>query len=447
MAGPVITLTWKDDLDPASPIALSSPAPATLEGHRVAVVGDLAGKLYALRLSNGAELTGWPASTDAPIESSPSVSGTTVYVGAGDAADPSTGGYYAFAGSGKELWHRSIPYTPSDPQSRGVEAGIAVGTLQGKRAVVAGSLGQYLLALGARNGAPLSGFPWFGADTIFTTAALANLSGGHGEEIIEGGDSTAGNAFNVAYQSGGHIRVLAATGHAGTASPSGGLVCEYNANQVVQGSPAVGPFLSGATMGIVAGTGTYYQGASDTDRLIAVSSSCKLAWTTKLDGATRASPALVDALGNGQLQVAEGTSSGTAYLLDGTNGKVLWSTKVIGPVIGGITSIDLSGKGVQDLLVPTVVGVEILNGQTGAEIDTLETGVGTQNSPLVTDDPNGTLGITVAGYSAGGDTSAGQAVVEHFEVNGSNGHTATEPGAWPEFHFDPQLTGDAPAPG
>jgi nitroreductase len=33
--------------------------------------------------------------------------------------------------------------------------------------------------------------------------------------------------------------------------------------------------------------------------------------------------------------------------------------------------------------------------------------------------------------------------VEHFELTGSDGALATEAGSWPEFHHDPQLTGNA----
>ena len=56
----------------------------------------------------------------------------------------------------------------------------------------------------------------------------------------------------------------------------------------------------------------------------------------------------------------------------------------------------------------------------------------------MTDDPNGTIGITLAGYN-----SSNQGVIEHYEVTGSRGARVNEAGAWPMFHHDPQLTGNA----
>jgi hypothetical protein len=444
---PTVTRTWEDIVDTQAPIALSSPVVADLQGTRAAVVGDERGYLYALSLSNGAEVRGWPVRIGggAPIQSPPSVSGTTVFVGAGSAAEPFAGGYYAVSPTGSVLWKTTVRYQPRVAATRGVVAGLTVGTLQGIKAVVAGSLGQFLESLTASSGTPLRGFPWFQADTVFSTAALADLYGNGHTEIIEGGDSTAGNAFHVPYANGGHIRVLATSGNATAKTPSGGLLCEYNTNQVVQSSPAVGPFLAGGAIGIVAGTGTYFTGATATDHLLAVNSHCGLVWSARLDGATTDSPALIDALGNGKLQVAEGTaagSGGTVYLLNGATGQVIWQHGALGAIIGGITSVDLGG-GYQDLVVPTLRGVEILDGRTGAVVTVLETTVGVQSSPLVTDDPNGLIGITVAGYKAGGTDAGGEAVVEHFVVAHSNGARATEAGSWPEFHHDPQLSGNA----
>ena len=59
---------------------------------------------------------------------------------------------------------------------------------------------------------------------------------------------------------------------------------------------------------------------------------------------------------------------------------------------------DLTGGGYQDVIVPTTDGIDIFDGRSGAEVATLGTNYGFQSSPLVTDDPDGHIGITGAGY-------------------------------------------------
>ncbi len=433
---------WQQNIsDGSNPIALSSPNVANLPGGPSVVVGDEAGHVYAYNLATGA--AEWTYPTGAPVNSSPSVAPLTagssldsVFVGTGDAADPTAGGYQAISPNGGDQWfvQESNPSGPAgDPVAHnGVQASLAVGDLQGGLDVTAGSLGQEQDALNAGDGSMLAGFPWFQADSDFTTPALADLYANGQTEIVEGGDSTAGVAYGQTYANGGHLRVL---------NSGGGLDCEYNTNETVESSPAVGEFFGGSSeVGIVFGTGATYN-QSDTDKLIALNAQCQAVWIAALDGNTKSSPALADVLGNGQLQVIEGTdngSSGSVYALDGANGAVLWSTNV-GRVIGSVVTADL-GSGYQDVLAPTVNGVVVLDGRTGSVITTLQSNTGFQNSPLVTDDPNGTIGITLAGYQAGGS------VIYHYEIAGSNGALADGSGAWPQFHHDPQLTGDPGTP-
>ena len=164
-----------------------------------------------------------------------------------------------------------------------------------------------------------------------------------------------------------------------------------------------------------------------------------LVWSGTLDGHTSSSPALADVEGNGQLDVVEGTDTGTSgsvWVIDGATGATIWHEAVVARVIGSVVTADLTGDGYQDLLVPTIHGVEVLDGLTGAEVTVLGPDLGFQNSPLVTDDPNGTVGITIAGYD--GDN---EGVVQHYEIPGSDGALAVGPGSWPMFHHDPQLSG------
>jgi hypothetical protein len=441
------TMTWQQVLpDAGSPVAQSSPSEATLDGGGPSVVvGDRAGKVYAFHLSNGSAVSGWPATTGGPVDSTPSVTpdgkGTDdVFVGAGNAANPSVGGYYAFSNTGSQLWFQNATDALGN---HGVQASMSVGTLDGVTGVVAPSLGQKEYALNAANGSILSGWPFFTADSSFTTPSLADLYGNGQTEVVEGGDSTAGVAYGTTYTNGGHLRVL---------NGSGGLICQYNTNQTVDSSPAVGNFLGGGQVGIAFGTGDYYSGASDTDTLFAANSSCGIAWRDDLGGTTTGSPAIGDIEGDGNTEVLEGANTGSGGLvwaLNGANGAAEpgWPQRTPGQIIGGITTADLTGNGYNDVLVPTTAGLVIYDGQTAQVVATLGDGattVGLQNSALVTKDPNGTTGITIAGYYG----SQTQGIIQHYEISGSAGRSLGER-SWPMFHQNPQLTGTlaAPAPG
>jgi hypothetical protein len=447
-----LSQTWALVLpDNGGPIALSSPNVANLAGGPSVVVGDRAGYVWALNLASGQGVPGWPASTHVPIDSTPSVASIngngldTVFVGEGNAAAPTSGGYLAINPGGGAQWFTNVqnPSTDTAP-AYAVQASMAVGNLNGATDVVAGSLGEVSQAMNAGSGAMLPGFPWFQADSNFTTPALGDVYGNGRTDIVQGGDSSAGFAYGQSYTSGGHLRVVSPTGNAGTGNPAGGLVCQYNTDQTVQSSPAVG--VMGGSVGIVFGTGATFGGAGTTNDLIEVNSHCVPRWVQKLDGTTTSSPALANILGDGQLQVLEGTrvgSGGSIWALNGVTGNTIWHTALSGQVIGSVVTADLTGGGYQDAIVPTTTGVDIFDGRTGALVTVLgqDRGLAFQNSPLVTNDPNGTIGITIAGYN-----SANQGVVEHYQVSRSNGASVHESGAWPMFHHDPQLTGNAGLP-
>jgi PQQ-like domain len=449
--GLVFKEVWTQQVTDGSPISQSSPNVAVLRGAPAVVVGDQGGHIYAFSLANGAPVAGWPASTGGiPVNSTPSVGAVTprspddsVFVGVGTAASPHEGGYEAFSAGGARRWFVPI-HSPGASSVSGVVASLAVGHLQGGLDVVAPSIGQQEDAINAATGAVLAGFPWFAGDSDFATPALADLYGSGKVDIVNGGGQTAGLAYGTQYTQGGHVSVLSRTGNAGTRSPNGGLICEYNPNESVESSPAVGRFLSGASEGIAVGTGNYFPGATDRDVVLAFTARCKLVWSTRLDGSTTSSPALANLTGNGKLEVVEGTDNqhggGSVYALNGATGAVIWRQTINGEVIGGVVSANL-GAGYQDVIVASTGGAEVLDGRTGKVLSTLERGIGLQNYALLTDDPNGTIGATLAGYDA-----EDQGVVQHYELLGSKGSNVTRPGSWPMFHHDPSLTGNAEAP-
>ena len=436
------------------PIAMSSPIVATLDGQPSAVVGDRNGNLYAYHLGNPSPGTpgvptsvpGWPTTNESgPIDSTPSVAtvggATEVLVGSGDDGNPTTGGYQAFAPTGIQRWFTRVvnPSTDAAPDV-GVQAGITVSNLlPGRTDLFAGSLGQVAYALDAGNGAPLTGWPFFNSDSTHATASAADLYGTGHNEIIVGGDQSTGQGRGQSYTAGGHVRILTAQGN---------QICRADTTQVVDSSTAVGGFLAGGATGIVVGTGSFFPGASDSNTVKAYDTRCQLQWSARVDGDTYSSPALSDVLGNGGLQVVEGTdqgpgNSGSVYVLNPVNGQVIWKAADVGRIVGSVVTADLSGAGYDDVLVPTIGGTLVLDGRSGGVIAQLSPSLGHQNSPLVTRDPNGTIGITLAGYSGSPGSTAGVGEVDHYEIGGSNGALAVGPGSWPMFHHDPQLSGNA----
>ena len=349
--------------------------------------------------------------------------------------------------NGTLAWNQVVTNPSSDTQNDvGVQASLSIG--DGGSIVEAGSLGQMTYGLNTAGGAPASGWPQFSADSVFSTAAVGDLYGTGTDDFVSGGASSHGFAYGKHYADGGQLRIF---------NDHGGLVCAAQTTEQIDSSPAIGPILEGGGYGIATGTGSYWgltKGAQPDDDTVKVfNTNCNQVWSDTLNGYTGGSPALADVEGNGQLAVVEGTQAGTVYALNAATGSVLWETTVLGPVYGSVTTANL-GAGYQDVIVPTISGIEILDGQTGAEVAHFDDGSGNagvpagetygfQNAPLVTADANGSIGITVAGYFAicGAGCSDVQGIIQHFQVSGSSGSVVNAPGGWPQFHHDAQLTG------
>jgi len=168
------------------PFALSSPVVAQLPGGPAAVVGDRSGHVFAVYLTpraNGASIVAWAVTTRGPhgpvgVDSSPSTRDGIVFFGIGWAGERGVGGYEAINPNGSRRWFRLAVNPVTDPtRDAGVAAGLTVGILQSQVAVVGPSLGQRTYVLNASSGALLRGFPWFQADTEYSTAAIADVEG------------------------------------------------------------------------------------------------------------------------------------------------------------------------------------------------------------------------------------------------------------------------------
>lgn len=437
------TLKWSHSMTPGKPVWFGSPGVADLDGHGLdVIVGDVAGKVHAFNASTGASVRGFPYSIKGAVKvmSTPSTTGSgsmaSIYLGIGSSNAPTKGGYLALTSSGTKKWYRQPSLLPGGKGgTRGVMSSLSVGDIHTGSDVIGGSMGQMQDAIQTRTGKVISGFPWLQADTNFSTPALADYRNVGKDYIIEGGDSTAGRSYSQTYKNGGHIRILHASGNAGKSAPNAGLVCQANTNQVVQSSPAVGNFLANGKFGVVVGTGGYYKNASDTNRIIAINSSCKRIWSNVLDGSSLPSPALADVDGNGSLDVVTISGKGTVYAFKGTNGALIWKKTLAHGTDGAVTTFTSPDGPWQDILAPTGQGVYLLDGRTGAQIQKISD-FRLRSSATVTRDASGEIGITIAG--AKGDSTG---IIEHYVYTGSNVSTVQDAGAWPMFHHDPQLTG------
>ena len=439
-------LVWQHRL-PGVVFRESSPVDARLD-TRAVVVGAHNGQVYAYDLASGATEPGWPAKTSHPINSSPAaadIDGTrhdVIFVGSGyaDRGPCSGGGMYAFNANGRIRWH----INESDPTcpSLAFHSSPVVGDITGNGTpdVTVGALGLRAFSFAASTGQLNPGWPYLTDDTVFSTPALADVQGVGVPSVVMGGDSSPGGVIN---HRGGLLRVIRGDGR---------TVWQQFTDEMVRSSPAIGDLDGNGTPTIVYGTGNYWSGqpggSKDATKLFATTLQGRVRWSRDLGGITMGSPALADITGSGHPAVIIGTAAGPAggevWAMD-ANGNPLphWAGHPSGGgvVIGGITTVDLNGDGAQDLLVPTGRGVFAYDGVTGGLLFTLGLDqVGFQNSPLVTDDGGGAIGVTVAGTSADG-----VGYVQHWRISSLAGARLGGLG-WPEFHHDARHTGNLSPP-
>jgi hypothetical protein len=424
----------------------SSPVEAQL-GRPAVVVGALNGSAYGFDLATGATLPGWPVKTGHPINSSPAAAdlyGTgndEIVIGSGSADGSSCGGGGVFAidPSGKVRWARG-----GIDASCGHEAFHSSPTLgditgAGVPDINVGALGLQSWSWDAA-GRLNPGWPYYTDDTVFATSALADLSGNGVPDLIMGGDSSPGGTIDYR---GGLVRAVTGDGR---------TLWQFFTDEMIRSSPAIGDLSGGGQPSIVFGTGNYWVGqpggAKDAYNVYALDATGHREWVRELGGETIAGPALADVEGDGHLDVAIGTANGPqgglVWVL-GPDGRPLphWAGVPSGGgvVIGGISTADLNGDGAQDVLVPTGSGVFAYDGRTAARLFSLDAGeVGFQSTPLVTTDPDGSVGITVAGT-----TAFGEGVVQHWVMPAAANATLGTRG-WPTFHHDARRTGNVVPP-
>ena len=229
-----LTQTWQTYLNDAPCGAVeSSPVSVNDNGTPAVEVGDRQGDLYGLNMSDGLPAPGWNNTTGAgggagtgcnqptsgigteqtpayngvevpgspPVDSTASIdpSDGNLLLDAGNAAEASYGGYYAYSPSGSEVWNQVVnnPSTDTVPDG-GVQASMTFAP--GEGIAEAGSLGQEAYALQTGSGNPAPGWPQFDADSVFSTAAVGDLYGTGADDFVSGGATSSGVRLRHAVQ-------------------------------------------------------------------------------------------------------------------------------------------------------------------------------------------------------------------------------------------------------
>lgn len=382
--------------DTAGSVALSSPTVATIDGVTAVVFASENGYLNVVDATTGLSLPGWPQPVDlasgvaTAIESSPTVAyldgpskPPTIIVGAGSTyvADQQ-GGLIAFRvdGTVRFVFHTQDTFNQwsgaNDPAPIGYDNSVfstpAVGDItgDGHQDIVFGSYDHHLYALTA-NGALVPGFPIDTEDTIWSSPALQHVRGSRSlEDIFIGGDASGrdgcwgGFVYDFSYQK-----------HAPR------LVWQHCETQTIWSSPAVGAINGTRNPVVVVGTGfgerpPYKAGTNRLYAYYARTGERVRGWPVHTAGPTFGSPAIGVLPGSNEPAVVDtswctdctGLSAGASmvYAFAG-NGRELWSTQLEGendfssPVLA-----DLTGNGVNDVLVGSSAGLYALSGLDGS---------------------------------------------------------------------------------
>jgi hypothetical protein len=278
-----------------------------------------------------------------------------------------------------DLWPYPIPV--DDGWCEGTFATPAIGDVDGDGYldIVFGSWDWLIWAVD-RFGQPLPGFPVDNADTVWSSPALADVDGDGDAEIFIGGDSTAhlghlGGWFRaIDYVDGQPQEMWTRT-----------------ANEVFHSSPAIADINGDGRLEAIVGMGDNWK----TECTVLQNPRCSPGdgshntrlWAFHLDdgtdvagfpvdagGTIRSSPAIGDVDGDGALEIVVGAWDHKVYVWNG-DGTLAWSTTPqfdflgsgvvnASPVIG-----DLDGDGDQDIAVGTSLGLALLDGRNGANLE------------------------------------------------------------------------------
>lgn len=382
--------------DTAGPVALSSPTVATIDGVSAVVFASENGYLNVVDATTGLPLPGWPEPVElAPgvpsaIESSPTVAyldgpdhPPSIIVGAGSTyVAQQHGGLVAFRADGQVrfTFHTMDVYNEWSGNSRpgpdGYDEAVfstpAVGDItgDGRLSIVFGSYDHHLYAL-RPNGKLVRGFPVDTEDTIWSSPALHHVRGKkRQEDIFIGGDGSGkqrcfgGFVYDFSYRDG---------------APR--VIWQHCETQTIWSSPAVGAINATGNPIVVVGTGfgetpPYLPGSNRLYAYYARSGKRVPGWPVRTAGPTFGSPAIGLLPGGTEPAVVDtswclscagqGIGSSVVYAYTG-RGRLLWSEQLAGandfssPVLA-----DLTGSGVNDVVVGSSAGLYALSGVDGS---------------------------------------------------------------------------------
>ncbi|MGC9397905.1 MAG: FG-GAP-like repeat-containing protein [Anaerolineae bacterium] len=323
------------------------------------------------------------------------------------------------------------------------------------------------------------GHGFFNHDTVWSSPALADLTGDGQLEIVIGGDISCDvygdpDLCNRYMEpDGGFLWVIKANG-----TP----LSRRWMDQAIQSSPAIADLERDGVLDIVVGTGQsfankgYYVTAWTVDASLPITESLVLKWRADVVGRTLSSPALGDLNGDGVLDVVVITKYGDwgvpvgpeynngsyVYALDGRDGKILWKTHScnndsIGrsfPVNASPILMDIVGDERPEVLFPHAWEIAVLNpdgtyytkvntanGCTDSSGDTLYSGYGSFSASIAVADLRGDGKVEIVAPGRWDEESGSlQGAIYVWEVNSSSEDI------WPMFHRDPQHTGYYPSP-
>ena len=397
VTGPAAPDAPEGTIAPSGSIALSGGtgvgfSPPTLadlnnDGRPEILVGTENGRVFALRYNRSTSKleTMWSHNLSDDLGGTTTIRGAisvgdldgdgdVEVVASSGSASQDSGGVVALNGStGQTIWAYKL-FDFFNPTANTGPDGIPDGTVStpalgdldgdGKLEVAFGGFDFRMTVLNF-DGSMKVGWPKFVRDTIWSSAAIADINDDGLNELIIGIDThQEGSPFNT--PNGGGIYVYRYDGQLLPGWPQ-------FINQAIYAAPAVGDLDNDGSLEIVSGTGPYYDNPAAGNKVYVWSKTGQLLWTGDTGGYVTGGPALADLNGDSKLEVLAGALDNRAYAWQ-SNGRPLWSaapTNVTGLQSGlgnAPIAMDYDNSGLPEMLINVHWETAILKDVSGAQL-------------------------------------------------------------------------------